>query len=127
MVQSAALERFFCSCTNQSGGATVYYKVTVILQRQPERVYTVTCKELPELVTEGETMEEALDNAVDALISTLEIYEELGRPLPDEILVKDIPIEASNAKFQTMTPREDNSDLWFQATVPPKEVAVHAL
>ena len=54
----------------------MYYKITVILQPQPEGVYTVTCKELPELITEGRTIEEALYNAEDAFSATLEIYRE---------------------------------------------------
>ena len=68
------------------GGSAAYYKITVILQPQPEGVYTVTCKELPELITEGRTIEEALYNAEDAFSATLEIYREFNQPLPQEII-----------------------------------------
>ncbi|WP_258719050.1 type II toxin-antitoxin system HicB family antitoxin [Phormidium yuhuli] len=37
---------------------------------------------LPELLTEGDTAEEALANVQDALIAVVEIYEDLGRTLP---------------------------------------------
>ncbi len=68
------------------GGNIVYYTITVFLQPQPEGVYTVTCKELPELITEGRTIEEALYNVEDAFSATLEIYREFGQPLPKEVV-----------------------------------------
>ena len=61
------------------------YKVTVILTPQPEGGYTVTCEELPELVTEGDSVDEALNNVLDAFTATLELYEDLGRSLPESI------------------------------------------
>ena len=58
------------------------YKIPLILSPQPEGGYTVTSPVLPELVTEGDTMEEALGNVGDALRAALELYEDLGKPLP---------------------------------------------
>ena len=56
--------------------------IPLSLQPQPEGGYTVTSPALPGLVTEGETVEESIDNAWDALLCLLEGYEELGRPAP---------------------------------------------
>lgn len=42
----------------------------------------MTCPILPELITEGETVAEALANVEDALIAIIEACEDLGRPLP---------------------------------------------
>ena len=36
---------------------------------------------LPELVTEGDSLDEALDNVKDALVAVIEIYQDLGRSL----------------------------------------------
>ncbi len=58
------------------------YKLPLILEPQPEGGYTVTCPLLPELITEGDSVREALDNAADALAAVIEAYEDLGRPLP---------------------------------------------
>ena len=58
------------------------YKVPLILSPQPEGGYTVTSPLLPELVTEGDTVEEALANVRDAFAAVVEAYEDLGRPLP---------------------------------------------
>jgi antitoxin HicB len=43
------------------------YKIPLILTPQPEGGYTDTSPLLPELVTEGDSVEEALANARDAL------------------------------------------------------------
>ena len=47
--------------------------------------YTVTCPVLPELLTEGDTMEEAHANVRDAFEAVVELYAEEGRPLPATI------------------------------------------
>ena len=61
----------------------------MILEPQPEGGYTVTSPLLPELITEGETLAEALANAEDAFAAVAEIYEDRGSPLPPSIYVDD--------------------------------------
>lgn len=58
------------------------YKIPLLLSPQPEGGYTVTSPVLPELITEGDSADEALENARDALAATIEIYEDANRPLP---------------------------------------------
>jgi antitoxin HicB len=65
------------------------YKVPLLLSPQPEGGFTVTSPLLPELVTEGDTVEEALDNVRDALAAVVEAYEDLGRVLPINMRVAD--------------------------------------
>jgi antitoxin HicB len=43
------------------------YKIPLILTPQLEGGYTATSPLLPELITEGDTVEEALENVKDAL------------------------------------------------------------
>lgn len=57
-------------------------KLPLVFSPQPEGGFTVTSPILPELVTEGDTLEEAFMNVRDALASVIEIYAEEGRPLP---------------------------------------------
>lgn len=64
-------------------------KVPLFLERQPEGGYTVTSPELPELVTEGDTISEALVNAEDAFTAVVEIYEDQGRSLPLGMFMDD--------------------------------------
>ena len=58
------------------------YKLPLVLESQPEGGYTVTCPLLPELITEGDSIQEAVQNASDALAAIIEAFEDLGRPLP---------------------------------------------
>jgi antitoxin HicB len=58
------------------------YKIPLIFEPQPEGGYTVTSPLLPELVTEGDTLEEVMENVKDALRAVLELYEDMGRPIP---------------------------------------------
>ena len=111
------------------------FRITVILTPQPEGGYTVTCEELPGLVTEGDSVEEALENVEDAFVATLELYEDFGRSLPESIQVSD----DEGPSVQTVTPRlqsnasihqdesVENSHLWFQKIVTGLEPTPFAL
>jgi antitoxin HicB len=66
------------------------YKFPLVLTPQPEGGFTVTSPLFPELVTEGDTADEALDNARDALAAVIETYQDLGRELPPTSLLTDI-------------------------------------
>ena len=57
-------------------------RLPLIFTPQPEGGFTVTSPVLPELVTEGETLEEAFANVRDALAAVLELYAEEERALP---------------------------------------------
>lgn len=58
------------------------YKLPLVLSPQPEGGFTVTSPVLPELVTEGDSISEAMANVQDALAAVIELYQDLGRPLP---------------------------------------------
>ena len=61
-------------------------KVPLVLSPQREGGYTVTSPVLPELVTEGDTLEEAVENVRDALCAALELYQDMGRQLPVDLM-----------------------------------------
>ena len=62
-------------------------RIPLTLSPQPEGGFTVTSPLLRELVTEGDTFEEALENVKDALVAVAELYEDTGRELPPELFV----------------------------------------
>ena len=64
------------------------YKLPLILEPQPEGGYTVTSPLLPELITEGDSVEDALENVRDAFAAVLEIYRDMGRTLPSELAIE---------------------------------------
>lgn len=57
-------------------------RLPLIFTPQPEGGFTVTSPVLPELVTEGDTLEDAYGNVADALAAVLELYVEQGKPIP---------------------------------------------
>jgi antitoxin HicB len=63
-------------------------RVPLVFAPQPEGGFTVTSPILPELITEGDTLEEAYANVSDALAAVIDLYVEQGRPLPQGV---DLP------------------------------------
>ena len=76
------------------------YKLPLVLDPQPEGGYTVTCPLLPELITEGDTAQEALNNVADALEALLEAYKLLGHPVP-----------------AVLEQKQNGAPLWLEAVV----------
>lgn len=61
------------------------YRLPLVFTAQPEGGYVVTSPALPELLTEGDTMEEAHANVRDAFEAVAELYAEQGRALGDDL------------------------------------------
>ena len=93
------------------------YNVALSLRfsREPEGGYTVTCKELPELITYGRTLDEALENAEDAFNAVVEAYEEQGRELPDSI-IENLEVEL-NQLIEAVVPMKRQEFFTTQAGV----------
>ncbi len=68
----------------------MFYKVPLLLTAQPEGGFTVTSPIFPELVTEGDSIDEAMANVRDALAAVLEIYQDLGRSIPPVTQVDEV-------------------------------------
>ena len=79
---------------------TEKHSYTVILEPQEEGGYTVLVPALPEVVTEGETEDEALRMAEDAIRLVLAYRTEHGLEIPG-----DLPVQPSIRKvtFATAT------------------------
>lgn len=69
---------------------------TVILTPDPEQGgYTVRVPALPGCNTQGETLEEALANAREAMALYLEVLREQGEPIPEDTGDQAIRIEVA--------------------------------
>lgn len=75
------------------------YKIPLVLTPQPEGGYTVTSPLLPELVTEGDSLDESLENVKDAFKAVMELYRELGRSFPENT---QIPNEKNPVWLETV-------------------------
>ncbi len=60
-------------------------RLPLMFTPQPQGGYTVTSPVLPELLTEGDTLEESHANVHDAFETVAELYTEARRPLPANI------------------------------------------
>ena len=60
------------------------YRIPLVFTPQPEGGYTVTSPVLPELITEGDTLEEAITMARDAIAGYIEALVKHGEPIPEE-------------------------------------------
>jgi antitoxin HicB len=67
----------------------VIYRVPLLFMPQPEGGYTVTSPVLPELLTEGDTLEEAQANVRDAFDAVADLYAERRRTLPASICLPE--------------------------------------
>lgn len=66
----------------------------VVLQPEDEGGFSVSVPDLPGCHTQGETVEEALAMAKDAIEGYLETMEELGRPLPPPARIERVAVGA---------------------------------
>lgn len=75
------------------------YRVPLLFTPQPEGGYTVTSPVLPELLTEGDTLEDANANVRDAFAAVAELYADQGRALPANIT---LPAPAEVVWFEAL-------------------------
>jgi antitoxin HicB len=69
------------------------YRLPLIFEPQPEGGFTVTSPLLPELITEGDSFDDALENVKDALEAVIEAYRETGKALPSGLTTADLMTE----------------------------------
>lgn len=81
-------------------------KLTLILEEQPEGGFTITCQELPELITECDSLDEIKEVVTDAFHAIVELYDHQQRPLPEEIQILDDNMEDAAVRhlLETVVP-----------------------
>lgn len=62
-------------------------RYTILIERNEEGSYTVTVPLLSGCITEGDTWEEAIANAKEAIAGYIGALKDLGKPIPLEIPV----------------------------------------
>ena len=88
-------------------------RYTVVLIPDPDTgVYTVQVPALPECVTQGDTVEDALESARDVIRLTLESRIAHGEPIPvepDAVLVQVAAVAVDLDGLATALPRQPES------------------
>ena len=64
-------------------------KLTLILEEQSEGGFTITCQELPELITECDSLDDIKEVVTDAFYAVVELYDHQQRSLPEGIQILD--------------------------------------
>lgn len=64
---------------------TTERRYTIHLRPEPEGGFTVLVPAIPEVVSYGETYEEAMAMAQEAIEAVLELYREQGWEIPDDV------------------------------------------
>lgn len=73
---------------------TAERRYTIHLLPEPEGGFTVRVPALPPVVTYGETQEEALANAREAIEAVLHVYREDGIEIPQDVETHTLTIAA---------------------------------
>ncbi len=63
-------------------------KFTILIEKNDEGSYTVTVPSLSGCITQGDTWEEAVANAREAIAGYIEALRALGKPIPLEVPVE---------------------------------------
>ena len=64
------------------------FKYTILLEKNEEGGYTVSVPSLPGCITQGDTWEEAISNAKEAIAGYIETLKDLGKSIPMEVPVQ---------------------------------------
>lgn len=68
------------------------YKFRVIIEQDEDGVYIISCPSLKGCYSQGDTIEEAIENIKDAIRLHIEAREALGEPIPIEVLIDEVEV-----------------------------------
>ena len=63
-------------------------KYTVLIEKNEEGGYTVIVPSLPGCITQGDTWQEAIANAREAIVGYVEALKDIGKPVPVELPIE---------------------------------------
>jgi len=70
------------------------YRFTVVVERDEDGVYIAFCPTLQGCYSQGETYDEAIANLKDAIKLHLEARKSIGEPIPIEVAVDEVEVNA---------------------------------
>lgn len=68
------------------------YKFRIIIEQDEDGIYIVSCPSLKGCYSQGDTIEEAIENIKDAIRLHIEARESLGEPIPIEVLIDEVEV-----------------------------------
>jgi predicted RNase H-like HicB family nuclease len=91
-------------------------KFTVNLDRNEDGVWVAECPAIPGCIGQGRTVDEALENAQDAIKACLEVRAERGMPLT----IESTQVEVIEREVALVHQRQDLMSLLEQRSKPEK-------
>jgi len=67
----------------------------IVLRREPEGAYTALVPSLPGCITWGQTVEQALEMAKDAIESYISVLQDEGEDIPDDSEILEYSLQLS--------------------------------
>ena len=81
------------------------FKLTLSLEEQTEGGFTITCQEIPELITECDSLDDIQAVVTDALYAVIELYECEKRPFPEDVQILEDNTDATDTHLlETVVP-----------------------
>lgn len=68
------------------------YKYRIIIEQDEDGIYIVTCPSLQGCHSQGDTIDEAIENIKDAIRLHIEARKEIGEPIPIEVRIDEVEI-----------------------------------
>ena len=68
------------------------YKYQILIEKDENDIYIASCPALQGCYSQGDTVDEALQNIKDAIQLHIEARQALGEPIPIEILIEEVEV-----------------------------------
>ncbi len=68
------------------------YKYRILIEKDENDIYIASCPALQGCYSQGDTVDEALQNIKDAIQLHIEARQALGEPVPIEILIEEVEV-----------------------------------
>jgi len=68
------------------------FKYTIVIEQDEDGVYIVSCPALKGCYSQGDTVEEAIENIKDAIKLHIEARQSIGEPIPIEVVMDEVEV-----------------------------------
>jgi predicted RNase H-like HicB family nuclease len=68
------------------------YKYRILIEKDENDIYIASCPALQGFYSQGDTVDEALQNIKDSIQLHIEARQALGEPVPIEILIEEVEV-----------------------------------
>ncbi len=78
----------------KSGRYLPKYKSTVVIEKDEDGIFIISCPAIQGCYTQGEALKEAINNIKDAIALHIRARKEIGEEIPIEVMIEEIEVSA---------------------------------